>query len=55
MINPGDSTSPIPVLAIEDDIAIRRLLRVAFESTPYTLIDAETAQEGVDIIVKRRP
>ncbi len=55
MIKPGESTTPITVIAIEDDQAVRRLLRVAFEDTPYRLIEAETAREGVDMIVKRRP
>lgn len=55
MLNPSESTTPIPVLVIEDDIAILRLLRAAFEGTPYHLIEAQSAQEGIDAIVKRRP
>jgi len=50
-----ESRSQISVLALEDDPAIRRLLRVAFEPTPYLLIEAATAAEGLDILVRRRP
>lgn len=55
MMNPAVSSSKIPVIAIEDDVAIRRLLSAAFESTPYHLIEAESAKEGIDLIVRRRP
>lgn len=55
MIHPSESSSPIPVIAIEDDLATRRLLKVAFEGTPYHLIEAENARDGVDLIAKRRP
>jgi len=43
------------VLLIEDDHAIRRLLNVALSDTEFKLVEAETGQEGVDIIVKRSP
>lgn len=55
MINPGESSSPINVIAIEDDPAIRRLLKVAFSDTPYHLLEAENARDGLDVLVKRRP
>jgi two-component system KDP operon response regulator KdpE len=50
-----ESHSQILVLALEDDVAIRRLLRVAFENTKYKLIEAGLASEGLEILVKRRP
>jgi len=50
-----ESQPGISVLALEDDLAIRRLLRVACENTKYKLIEAGTAAEGLDILVKRRP
>lgn len=43
------------VLAIEDDPAIRRLLRSALESEDFRLIEADTAQEGIDLITKKNP
>ena len=50
-----ESRSVVTVLALEDDPAIRRLLRVAFETTNYSLIEAGTAAQGLDLLVKRRP
>jgi two-component system KDP operon response regulator KdpE len=43
------------ILAIEDDAAIRRLLRSSFENDEFRLVEASTAQEGLDIITKRNP
>jgi two-component system KDP operon response regulator KdpE len=50
-----DSTPEISLLAIEDDLAIRRLLKAAFENTQYKLLEAGTAAEGLQMLVKRRP
>ena len=49
------SQSQISVLVLEDDPAIRRLLRVAFEATRYSIIESGTAAEGLDALVRRRP
>lgn len=49
------SPVPVTVLAIEDDMAIRRLLKVSFENTEFRLLEAENAAEGIDMIAKRRP
>ncbi|MBS1714500.1 MAG: response regulator [Armatimonadetes bacterium] len=46
---------PVTVLAIEDDLAIRRLLKVSFENTEFRLLEAENAADGIDLIAKRRP
>jgi two-component system, OmpR family, KDP operon response regulator KdpE len=43
------------ILAIEDDGAIRRLLRSSFDTNEYRLIEAESAQEGIEAITKRKP
>lgn len=45
----------IVVLAIEDDPAIRYLLRAALENTEFKLLEAQTAAEGVDLATKKRP
>lgn len=45
----------IVVLAIEDDPAIRNLLRAALENTEFKLIEAQTAAEGVEAVTKKRP
>ena len=45
----------IIVLAIEDDPAIRNLLRAALENTDFKLIEATTAAEGIDAVTKKRP
>lgn len=43
------------ILAIEDDAAIRRLLRSSFDNEEYRLLEAETAQDGMDAITKKNP
>ncbi len=49
-------SSPKPtVLAIEDDPAIRRLLRSSLSSEAYHFIEAATADEGIDLITKKNP
>lgn len=50
-----DSGLKVTVLAIEDDPAILRLLRAAFENTEFRLIEATTASEGIDAVTKKRP
>lgn len=45
----------IIVLAIEDDPAIRNLLKAAFENTDFKLIEATTAAEGIEAVTKKRP
>ncbi len=50
-----DQQPEISVLAVEDDVAIRRLLRAAFENTRFKLLEAATAAEGRDLLLKRRP
>jgi two-component system KDP operon response regulator KdpE len=50
-----DQQAEITVLAIEDDVAIRRLLRAAFDNTRYRLLEAGTVADGLQLLVKRRP
>ncbi len=45
----------ISVLAIEDEESIRRLFAASFENSDYHLLEAESAAEGVEMAVKRRP
>lgn len=47
--------TPRIILTVDDDAAIRRLLKVCFESTPHTLIGAESAAEGLELVLSRRP
>jgi two-component system KDP operon response regulator KdpE len=42
-------------LVIDDEVQIRRLLRVALESENYQVHEAETGQQGLIEIAKRRP
>ena len=42
-------------LIIDDEIQMRRLLRVALESAGYTVHDAETGQQGLADVAFRRP
>jgi two-component system KDP operon response regulator KdpE len=43
------------ILAIEDDPAIRRLLKSSFDASEFRLLEAESAQEGIDQITKKNP
>ena len=42
-------------LIIDDEVQIRRLLRVALEAAGYTVHDAETGQQGLADVAFRRP
>lgn len=43
------------ILVIEDDPAIVRLIRASFEGSPYRVIEAGTASEGVELAARKRP
>jgi two-component system KDP operon response regulator KdpE len=43
------------VLVIDDEISIRKLLRVSLEANSYQIIEAQNAQEGIQKIVEERP
>ena len=45
----------ISVLAIEDEESIRRLFAASFENSDYHLLEAESAAEGIEMAVKKRP
>ena len=42
-------------LIIDDEVQIRRLLRVALENENYQVHEAETGQQGLAEIANRRP
>ena len=42
-------------LIIDDEVQIRRLLRVALESADYLVHEAETGQQGLADVATRRP
>jgi two-component system KDP operon response regulator KdpE len=42
-------------LVIDDEVQIRRLLRVVLESENYQVLEAETGQQGLMEIARRRP
>jgi two-component system KDP operon response regulator KdpE len=48
-------TAPLTALVIDDEIQIRRLLRVALEGAGYAVHDAATGQGGLQAVVYRRP
>ena len=52
-----NETTPHPpvVLIIDDEVQIRRLLRVALEGSGYRVFDAATGQEGLIEAAQRRP
>ena len=43
------------VLVIDDEVQIRRLLRVSLESNGYRVIEASTGQEGIIEAAQRKP
>ncbi len=45
----------VKVLVIDDDFAVRRLLKAAFEKSEFKFIEAENAADGIDLIAKKRP
>ena len=49
------SSKSAVVLIIDDEIQIRRLLRLALESADYKVYEAETGQQGLSEAAYRRP
>ena len=49
------NTGAATALVIDDEVQIRRLLRVALESVGYVVHDSETGQHGLAEIALRRP
>ncbi len=47
--------SPATILLIEDEKQMRRFLRVTLQSENYTVIEAETAAEGLSQVAMRNP
>lgn len=47
--------TPASILLIEDEKQMRRFLRVTLQSENYTVIEAETAAEGLSQIAMRNP
>ncbi len=43
------------ILIIDDEIQIRRLLRICFESAEYDVYEAATAKEGLLLAVEKKP
>ncbi len=43
------------VLIVEDDPAVRRLLKTLLDSENFRTFEATTAQEGIDLITKKNP
>jgi two-component system KDP operon response regulator KdpE len=43
------------VLVVDDESSIRRLLRVSLEANDYQIVEAKTAQEGIQKIIEERP
>jgi two-component system KDP operon response regulator KdpE len=50
-----ESPPVFTVLALEDDVSIKRLLKASFEGTHYRLIEAATTEVALQMLAKRRP
>lgn len=48
------STNPI-ILIIDDEVQIRRFLRLSLENSGYTPVEAATAKEGIYLVAMRHP
>lgn len=47
--------SPRKVLVIEDEVAIRRLLKASLDPAEYTLIEADTGGQGIQLAAAQNP
>ena len=47
--------NPVKVLVIDDEIQIRRFLRISLESQGYAFLEASTGREGLVIAAMHRP
>jgi two-component system KDP operon response regulator KdpE len=54
-MNAPDKTSAPAVLVIDDEVQIRRLLRLTLEANGYRVLEAATGQEGLVEAAQRRP
>lgn len=43
------------ILLIDDEVQIRRLLRITLEAAGYRVLEAETGRSGLDEIARRKP
>ncbi|MBN1524577.1 MAG: response regulator [Spirochaetales bacterium] len=43
------------ILVIDDDVSIRRMLRLSLEAYEYNVIDATTAEEGLAVCASKHP
>jgi two-component system KDP operon response regulator KdpE len=43
------------ILVIDDEIQIRRLLRISFESEQYEVLEAQNANEGLLLTIEKKP
>ena len=49
-------SGPAPlILLVEDELPMRRFLRVALEGTGYRYLEAATGQEGLSLAIQHRP
>lgn len=51
----ADTTKPDTVLVIDDEVQIRRLLRVSLEAAGYRVVEAATGQDGITQAAQRQP
>lgn len=49
------TTSAVKVLVVDDEPAIRRLLRVGLSTEGYAIREAETAREAIAMVAQERP
>ncbi|MDN5874612.1 MAG: response regulator, partial [Sinobacteraceae bacterium] len=50
-----ESTPPARVLVIDDEVQIRRFLRISLSSQGYEVLEAGTAEQGLELAATRTP
>ncbi|HET8702222.1 MAG TPA: response regulator transcription factor [Nitrococcus sp.] len=54
-LNNNEPTPPVRILVIDDEVQIRRFLRISLASQGYEVLEAATAVEGLELAATRAP
>lgn len=54
-VNSDESTPPVRILVIDDEVQIRRFLRISLTSQGYEVLEAASAEAGLELAATRLP